>query len=119
GALDPAALWREFHGRRQRLARPRGRPAVRDGGPWPAAGIPPAPRRRVQRRRRHLARECLAGSRRHPATIGALLMADAEKGRPNQKSRTRKDLLRAAARLMKEGRNPSLEEIAEEALVSR
>ena len=46
-------------------------------------------------------------------------MADAEKGRPNQKSRTRKDLLRAAARLMKEGRNPSLEEIAEEALVSR
>ena len=47
-------------------------------------------------------------------------MADAEKpGRPNQKSRTRKDLLRAAARLMKEGRNPGLEEIAEEALVSR
>ena len=46
-------------------------------------------------------------------------MADAEKGRPNQKSRTRKDLLRAAARLMKEGRSLSLEEIAEEALVSR
>jgi AcrR family transcriptional regulator len=46
-------------------------------------------------------------------------MADAEKGRPNQKSRTRKDLLRAAARLMKEGRNPSLEEIAEAAMVSR
>ena len=47
-------------------------------------------------------------------------MADADRtGRPNQKSRTRKDLLRAAARLMKEGRNPSLEEIAEEALVSR
>jgi AcrR family transcriptional regulator len=46
-------------------------------------------------------------------------MADAEKGRPNQKSRTRKDLLRAAARLMKDGKNPSLEEIAEEALVSR
>lgn len=47
-------------------------------------------------------------------------MADAEKaGRPNQKSRTRKDLLRAAARLMKDGRNPSLEEIAGEALVSR
>jgi AcrR family transcriptional regulator len=46
-------------------------------------------------------------------------MADAEKGRPNQKNRTRKDLLRAAARLMKEGRNPSLEEIAEEAMVSR
>ena len=46
-------------------------------------------------------------------------MADAEKGRPNQKSRTRKDLLRAAARLMKEGKNPTLEEVAEEALVSR
>lgn len=47
-------------------------------------------------------------------------MADAEKlGRPNQKSRTRKDLLRAASRLMKDGRNPTLEEIAEEALVSR
>jgi AcrR family transcriptional regulator len=40
-------------------------------------------------------------------------------GRPNQKTRTRKDLLQAAARLMKQGRSPSLEEIAEEALVSR
>ena len=47
-------------------------------------------------------------------------MADAERsGRPNQKSRTRKDLLRAAARLMKAGRNPTLEDVAEEALVSR
>ncbi|HYD13958.1 MAG TPA: helix-turn-helix domain-containing protein [Allosphingosinicella sp.] len=47
-------------------------------------------------------------------------MADAEKaGRPNQKSRTRKDLLRAASRLMKAGRNPTLEDVAEEALVSR
>jgi len=46
-------------------------------------------------------------------------MGDAERGRPNQKSRTRKDLLRAAARLMKEGRNPGLEEIAEAAMVSR
>lgn len=40
-------------------------------------------------------------------------------GRPNQKKRTRKDLLEAASRLMKQGRRPSLEEIAEEALVSR
>lgn len=39
--------------------------------------------------------------------------------RPNQKRRTRKDLLRAANRLLREGRNPSLEEIAEEAMVSR
>ena len=47
-------------------------------------------------------------------------MIDAEKtGRPNQKSRTRKDLLQAASRLMKQGRKPSLEEIAEEALISR
>ena len=47
-------------------------------------------------------------------------MMDAEKtGRPNQKRRTRKDLLQAASRLMKQGRQPSLEEIAEEALVSR
>ena len=34
-------------------------------------------------------------------------------GRPNQKSRTRKDLLRAAARLMQDGRTPTLEEVAE------
>lgn len=40
-------------------------------------------------------------------------------GRPNQKTRTRKDLLQAASRLMKQGRSPSLEEVAEEALVSR
>ncbi|MFL6600866.1 MAG: TetR/AcrR family transcriptional regulator [Steroidobacteraceae bacterium] len=47
-------------------------------------------------------------------------MSDAERtGRPNQKSRTRKDLLQAASRLMKQGHKPSLEEIAEEALVSR
>ena len=45
---------------------------------------------------------------------------DAERtGRPNQKSRTRKDLLQAASRLMKQGHKPSLEEIAQEALVSR
>lgn len=40
-------------------------------------------------------------------------------GRPNQLLRTRKDLLQAAARLTRQGRNPSLEEIAEEAMVSR
>ena len=39
--------------------------------------------------------------------------------RSNQRLRTRKDLLAAAARLMKSGRSPSLEEVAEEALVSR
>jgi AcrR family transcriptional regulator len=40
-------------------------------------------------------------------------------GRANQRRRTRKDLLQAAARLMKDGRPPSLEEVAEAALVSR
>jgi AcrR family transcriptional regulator len=40
-------------------------------------------------------------------------------GRPNQKARTRKDLLEAASLLMKEGRTPTLEEVAEKALVSR
>ena len=39
--------------------------------------------------------------------------------RANQKRRTRKDLLQAASRLMKQGRKPSIDEIAEEALVSR
>lgn len=39
--------------------------------------------------------------------------------RVNQRKRTRKDLLQAAARLAKQGRSPSLEEIAAEALVSR
>jgi AcrR family transcriptional regulator len=39
--------------------------------------------------------------------------------RENQRLRTRKDLLEAAARLMREGRTPSFEEVAEAALVSR
>lgn len=43
----------------------------------------------------------------------------ASAGRPNQRRRTRKDLLEAAARLAKHGRKPSLEEVAEAALVSR
>jgi AcrR family transcriptional regulator len=47
------------------------------------------------------------------------MAAAGDTGRPNQRSRTRKDLLRAAARLMKQGQDPSLEEIAAEALVSR
>src|SRR5688500_2614633 len=40
-------------------------------------------------------------------------------GRPNQRRRTRQDLLRAASEAMKSGRRPSLEEVAEAALVSR
>ena len=40
-------------------------------------------------------------------------------GRPNQRRRTRKDLLEAATRLMKQGRQPALEDVAAEALVSR
>ena len=37
----------------------------------------------------------------------------------NQELRTRKDLLLAASRLMKQGRTPTMEDVAEEALVSR
>jgi len=40
-------------------------------------------------------------------------------GRPNQKQRTRKDLLQAAYRLMQAGQSPGLEAVAAEALVSR
>jgi AcrR family transcriptional regulator len=43
----------------------------------------------------------------------------AEGGRVNQRLRTRKDLLQAAAQLLKQGRTPTLEEVAETALVSR
>jgi len=45
-------------------------------------------------------------------------MADTA-GRPNQRRRTRKDLLEAASKLMRQNRKPSLEEVAEAALVSR
>jgi AcrR family transcriptional regulator len=40
-------------------------------------------------------------------------------GLTNQRRRTRKDLLEAAVRLLRQGANPSMEEVAEEALVSR
>lgn len=47
-------------------------------------------------------------------------MASTDKsGRPNQRTRTRKDLLQAAASLVRQGRTPTLEEVAQEALVSR
>ena len=47
-------------------------------------------------------------------------MADAPSGgRARQRLRTRKHLLEAATRLVKAGRSPTLEEVAEEALVSR
>lgn len=42
-----------------------------------------------------------------------------ESNRSNQKRRTRKDLLQAAARLVKQGLSPSLDEVAAEAMVSR
>lgn len=45
--------------------------------------------------------------------------ASARAGRNNQQQRTRKDLLLAAARLLKHGGQPTMDEIAEEALVSR
>ena len=40
-------------------------------------------------------------------------------GRANQRNRTRKDLLQAASRLLKQGAKPTLEQVAEEAMVSR
>lgn len=43
----------------------------------------------------------------------------AKPDRSKQRLRTRKDLLRAASRILKEGRKPTLEEVAAEALVSR
>ncbi len=46
-------------------------------------------------------------------------MTEKEQGRPQQRLRTRKDLLGAAARLMQQGRNPTLDEVAAEAMVSR
>jgi AcrR family transcriptional regulator len=46
-------------------------------------------------------------------------MVTGESGRANQRQRTRKDLLRAATRLMASGGTPNLDEIAAEALVSR
>jgi AcrR family transcriptional regulator len=51
----------------------------------------------------------------HPARRSPAKSAE----RPNQRSRTRKDLLQAASRLMQQGLRPSLEEVAAEALVSR
>jgi AcrR family transcriptional regulator len=42
-----------------------------------------------------------------------------ERGRTNQKRRTRQALLDAGTRLLAQGRSPSLAEVAEEALVSR
>lgn len=48
-------------------------------------------------------------------------MADgtASDGRARQRQRTRRDLLEAAAKLAREGKRPTLEEVAAEALVSR
>ncbi|MFN4023393.1 MAG: TetR/AcrR family transcriptional regulator [Hyphomonas sp.] len=46
-------------------------------------------------------------------------MTENDAGRTNQKKRTRKDLLEAASRLLKQGIKPTLEEVAEEAMVSR
>jgi AcrR family transcriptional regulator len=43
----------------------------------------------------------------------------AASGRPNQRHRTRKDLLSAASRLLKQGRLPTIDDVAAEAMVSR
>jgi len=59
-----------------------------------------------------------AGKPQHDAAGRRATTADAG-GRANQLRRTRKDLLQAAARMAREGRSPSLEEVAEAAMVSR
>lgn len=46
-------------------------------------------------------------------------MATTRSSRENQRRRTRKDLLQAAAELLRQGREPSVAEVAEAALVSR
>lgn len=46
-------------------------------------------------------------------------MAKPSAGRPQQRLRTRKDLLQAAAELMRQGARPSLEDVAAAAMVSR
>lgn len=46
-------------------------------------------------------------------------MTASDKGRLNQRRRTRNDLLMAAGRLLKAGKKPTMEDVAEEALVSR
>jgi AcrR family transcriptional regulator len=46
-------------------------------------------------------------------------MTDQEAGRPNQRKRTRKAILEAAAKLAGRGLTPTLEDVAAEALVSR
>ena len=46
-------------------------------------------------------------------------MATPDKTRPQQRLRTRKDLLQAAARLLRKGGQPTLEDVASEAMVSR
>lgn len=43
----------------------------------------------------------------------------AANGRPNQRHRTRKDLLAAASRLLKQGQSPTIDDVAAEAMVSR
>lgn len=47
------------------------------------------------------------------------MAGNAPGGRANQRSRTRKDLLAAANRLLEAGGNPTLDEVAAEAMVSR
>lgn len=47
------------------------------------------------------------------------MMEAAASGRENQKRRTRRHILDAAARLLAQGRKPTLEDVAAEALVSR
>jgi AcrR family transcriptional regulator len=53
----------------------------------------------------------------HPTAAAGTVSAPRKAS--NQQLRTRKDLLLAAGRLMKEGRKPTMDEVAREALISR
>ena len=56
---------------------------------------------------------------REPASIIIMSRIENTGGRSNQRNRTRKDLLLAASRLLKTGKTPSMDDVAEEAMVSR
>jgi AcrR family transcriptional regulator len=47
------------------------------------------------------------------------MQTQSEPGRANQRRRTRKDLLAAAARLLRQGKTPDMDDVAAEAMVSR
>src|SRR5690606_11001023 len=122
----PAAPLRGgLRGGRVPVAGPRPGASVRHRGGRSPPGIPPLACVRIRRGWRHQARECLARHGGDPPPAGAGMTAPGPRagsggrGRANQRHRTRKDLLVAAAQLSRDGHKPSLEAVAEAARVSR